>query len=118
MTISTTILEQLGGGKFIAMTGANQFVGSSNSLRFKLPANLTAGRGNLMVITLDPSDTYTVTLYKNAKMHCVVVAERSLVYADSLRDVFESLTGLRTSLGTMGLKRSLSEVLELSESEL
>ena len=37
MEVANTILEQLGGRQFQAMTGASQFVGSKNSLSFRLP---------------------------------------------------------------------------------
>ena len=37
MTIANTILEQLGGNKFIAMTGAKNFVSDGNTLRMTLP---------------------------------------------------------------------------------
>ena len=33
MNIASTILEQLGGNKFIAMTGASHFVSDGNTLR-------------------------------------------------------------------------------------
>jgi hypothetical protein len=32
LTVANTILEQLGGGRFIAMTGAKSFVGGEDSL--------------------------------------------------------------------------------------
>jgi hypothetical protein len=99
MNVATTILQQLGGGRFIAMTGAKQFVGSDAALRFKINGRNRDGKAvNLVNVTLDASDTYTVTTYRNAKLHCVEIDSRSFVYNDNLRDVFESLTGLRTSL--------------------
>lgn len=98
MQVANTILQQLGGGRFIAMTGARQFVGSEAALRFRIPATLAKGRVNLVNVTLDASDTYTVTTYRNAKMFCVEVETVSGVYCDALRDVFERMTGLRTSL--------------------
>jgi len=37
LTVANTILEQLGGRKFIAMTGARNFVGDFSGLSFRLP---------------------------------------------------------------------------------
>ena len=37
MTIANTILEQLGGNKFIAMTGAKNFLSNGSTLRMTLP---------------------------------------------------------------------------------
>jgi hypothetical protein len=36
MTVSQTILSELGGNRFIAMTGSKNFVGSDDALSFKL----------------------------------------------------------------------------------
>jgi hypothetical protein len=36
MTVARTILDQLGGARFVAMTGAREFVGSADSLTFKV----------------------------------------------------------------------------------
>ena len=38
-TIATTILQQLGGSRFIAMTGAKNLVAEENALIFRLPEN-------------------------------------------------------------------------------
>ena len=57
MKVAEKILEQLGGQKFIAMTGANHFVADGNTLRMALPKN--ASKANRLYITLDATDTYT-----------------------------------------------------------
>ena len=54
--VAKTILAQLGGKRFIAMTGANSFTGSADELTFKLP---TRGKMRAVKIKLEPSDTYT-----------------------------------------------------------
>lgn len=38
MNISNTILEQLGGGRFVLMTGAKHLVSHSDALSFRLPS--------------------------------------------------------------------------------
>ena len=39
MEIANTILDQLGGNKFLAMTGANHLLADGNTLRMTLPKN-------------------------------------------------------------------------------
>lgn len=103
--IAATILSQLGGNKFAAMTGAKNFSFSevNGSLKFNLPATNII-RANCVQIALNGNDTYTVTFFKinvNAKSVDGIVKELKVftgIYFDMLADVFESTTGLRTSL--------------------
>jgi hypothetical protein len=93
-----TTLRQLGGRRFIAMTGARDFVRDGWSLRFKLPAG-AKDRINLVTVTLDrDADLYRVTFARFRGLDVTVIREESMVYADQLRRVFESATGLATSL--------------------
>lgn len=95
--VATTILQQLGGNRFAAMTGAKGFIGSDDALMFKLPGTKTYGNGITAVrVVLTAADDYSVTFYQGRKF--AVSATREGVYADSLRAVFEIETGLRTSL--------------------
>ena len=107
MTVAETILQQLGGHRFRAMTGAHSFTSDRDTLVFKIPRAKSGIKA--VRITLDPSDTYTVTFFKQARapsFKVTVVKEIDGVYADQLRDVFTEATGLYTSLGTMGRDRS------------
>lgn len=104
LTVANEIKRQLGGRRFEVMTGARDFLGDKNLLRFSLPR---AKDGiNKIEVRLDPSDMYTVTawraerptarngyLYKECEK-----ARVSDVYCDRLRDVFTSITGLAVSL--------------------
>ena len=54
--IANIILQQLGGNKFIVMTGAKQFVAIDRGIRFRIGRNAT--RTNMMRITLRGDDTY------------------------------------------------------------
>lgn len=96
--IANEILNQLGNNKFIAMTGAKNFVASSDSLSFSIGRNKT--RCNRVVITLTPADVYTVEFWfvsvKTGKVS--ELAKVSGVYNDMLRAVFTEQTGLNTSL--------------------
>ena len=99
-SIADTILAQLGGHRFIAMTGTNNFLADTRSLSFKLPRG-TNTKATHVVITLDADDTYTVEFVKcslKAAVYRQVVKSLSMVYCDQLQRVFTSETGLLTRL--------------------
>lgn len=108
MTIANTILEQLGGNKFIAMTGAKNFLSDGNTLRMTLPKNHS--KANRLYITLDATDTYTMYFLKftagrlNKKNFTWIpdkqedIKKISDVYGDMLQDIFTSVTGMCTHL--------------------
>lgn len=98
MTVSKTILAQLGGNKFIAMTGAKNFVGGNDSLAFSIPGTMTKNKSNKVRIVLDPSDTYTMTFYKIRGIDFKEVDSVSGVYAEDLQRIFAAKTGLDTRL--------------------
>jgi hypothetical protein len=98
MNIAHTILEQLGGNKFVAMTGAKNFGDVGNGLAFQLNSRMTKNKCNAVKITLDPSDTYTVKFLKIGKLELKTVAEYSNIYCDVLQDLFKRETGLEVSL--------------------
>jgi hypothetical protein len=91
---ATTILTQLGGNRFIAMTGAKNLVGGDNDLTFSLPARLARNGINKIRVALDASDTYTVTAYRYRALNLTQIEAVDGVYCDNLRDVFTSVTGL------------------------
>ena len=98
MTVAKTILSQLGGKRFIAMTGAKNFVGGNNMLAFKISSNITKNRISHVRITLTPADTYTVE-YLSIRGHVTkTVHTDEDVYFDMLRATFTAATGLETSL--------------------
>lgn len=104
MRVPETILAQLGGNRFIAMTGAKQFVGSADALSFQIPRNSRKITG--VRVKLDRNDAYTVEFYRKAPRDPVLkisigvelATARENVYAENLRDVFTTETGLLTSL--------------------
>lgn len=95
--IAQTILAQLGGNRFMAMTGAKNLVASGNSLRFNLGKGAKGG-ANLCTVRLDANDTYTVEIAKYRSLTVTKLDSRSDVYADSLRAVFTGMTGFYTIL--------------------
>ena len=96
--VAATILEQLGGHKLIAMTGAHSFTTDGDSLTFKLPSTTTKNRIKAVNITLTPMDDYKVTFYAMRGCNVRVVAEHQGIYCDQLQTIFEDETGLLTSL--------------------
>jgi len=106
MKTSKTILEQLGGNKFIAMTGSSNFTYDSKNdiyLSMKLAKNVS--KANYLTITLTPMDTYkmefTSVRTKNWELERKVIATIENVYCDQLSAAFTKVTGMYTSLGTM-----------------
>lgn len=101
MTVANTILAQLGGRRFITMTGATSFSGSANALGFRVPSRMTKNRISGVRITLDPNDTYTVKFLAQRRapsFEVYTVAEHSMIYADQLETIFSTETGLATHL--------------------
>lgn len=108
MKVANTILEQLGGNKFLAMTGANHLVADGNTLRMTLPKNVS--KANRLYITLNSDDTYTMRFFRftaghlNKKTFAWIedktqeVKMVSGVYCDMLQDIFTATTGMATSL--------------------
>ena len=94
--VAKTILQQLGGNKFIAMTGAKNFGSSKNSLQFKIGKNSKSI--SHIIITLKSSDLYDVEFIRMRGTSRKVIKKLTGVYADMLRKIFTKYTGLRTSL--------------------
>lgn len=96
--IASTILAQLGGARFRAMTGARDFLAIERGLQFRLPSNFARDGINTVRITLDPSDTYTVRFLEVRGTDVTEHHETSGVYCDGLEDLFTRRTGLDTRL--------------------
>ena len=96
--IASTILEQLGGYKFITMTGAKNLLDHGDALSFKMPSRFANKGINYVKITLDPRDTYIIFFGKIAKYEMKEIATWTDVYADGLQGAFSRETGLNTHL--------------------
>lgn len=103
LAIARTILGQLGGNRFISMTGARQFVAlEAPGLQFDLPKDSCFTKRGIcrIQIWLAPSDTYTLvalTQERNRKGFREVSRQPG-VYCDMLEGVFTEITGLYTNL--------------------
>lgn len=103
MTVPQTILAQLGGNRFVAMTGASSFAGSSTMLTFRIPQRNRAKAAGVR-IHLDADDTYTMEFigsrgsFKKGNFAPVTVAKHDGVYCTDLQRIFTQVTGLDTHL--------------------
>ena len=96
LTVAKTILEQLGGNKFCAMTGAKNLVGDENSLSMRIGRN--SSNSNYLKITLNSMDTYDMKFYRLWRFEEKSVTEYNNIYNDMLTDTFTAHTGMYTSL--------------------
>ena len=108
--IAVTILNQLGGNRFVAFTGAKDFTTIKNGLRFKIGRN--ASKTNRIEITLNGSDLYDMTFIKYRPFSVKVdhkkgevktieekvetIKEFKDVFFDQLQELFTEVTGLYT----------------------
>lgn len=95
-TVSSEIYNQLGGNKFVTMTGAKNFIKTDISLSFKIPKGKNGI--NYVKITLTPSDAYDIEFGKVYGLNYKVISHLKEIYADKLGEVFTEMTGLYTSL--------------------
>lgn len=100
MTVATTILQQLGGRRFIVMTGAKHIGGTADALSFKLPKR-QGNPVNYVRITLTPADTYDVEFSRVHGLQYTIIHKTEGIYNDQLQELFTRYTGLQTSLRTM-----------------
>lgn len=90
----TQTIQQLGGNRFAAMTGAS-FFSDGNTLIVKFKGSRIA---NIMYITLNSMDLYNVKICKYSGMNVKTISEVENYYSDMLQPHFTSVTKLNTSL--------------------
>ena len=110
MNIAETILQQLGGRRFIVMTGAKNLTAIDNGLRFQIGRN--ASKANRVEIVLTPMDTYDYTFIKY-RPYSVKIDHKAMtvkevpekreivkhfedIYCDQLQELFTEVTGMYT----------------------
>lgn len=100
--VAATILNQLGGKRFTAMTGAKQMFAIEKGLQFKIGKN--NAKANRVRIVLNSMDTYDmyferVTTNRTTFETTVKINAESLgCYDDMLQSQFTAITGLDTHL--------------------
>lgn len=95
-TIAQTILAQLGGNRFLTMTGAKQLVDLGNGLQFAIGRG-ASNKANKVIVTLD-GDLYAVRF---VTIRGTTITERGTfdtIYGDRLAVLFTEQTGFDTHL--------------------
>lgn len=94
--VAKEILAQLGGNRFIAMTGAKNLVDGGKFLAFKLPR--AKDSINYVKISLTSMDLYDIEFGRIRANNYKVVKKLGGVYNDQLQNIFTKVTGLHTRL--------------------
>lgn len=94
--IAQNILAQLGGNRFIAMTGAKQLVALPTGLQFSFPRS-AKNKANKVAIRL-VGDLYTVNFFSARGITIVDRREFEMIYGDRLAAIFTEQTGFDTHL--------------------
>lgn len=93
--IGQVLAAQIGRGAFV-MLGARDILTTERGLQFAVGRN--ARKVSKIAITLEADDTYTMRFYAGRGLSIREIEAVTMVYADSLRAVIESHTGMHTSL--------------------
>ncbi len=95
--VAKTILNQLGGSKFIAMTGARSFTSEEDALNFRIPSKNKSKATHIKVI-LNVMDTYDMEFISSARLGCRLLNKIGSIHAEDLQRIFTIETGLDTHL--------------------
>lgn len=100
-TVAGTILSQLGGRRFLMMTGSKPGAYGTNDegndfITMKLTRN--ASKANYMRIELTGMDDYIMTFISIRGASMNVKVKKEGVYCDMLQSMFTEVTGLYTTL--------------------
>ena len=99
--IAKTILQQIGGRRFTAMTGSRDFIDMGNGLRMSLTRNKTSAN-RLDIIYDAGADLYNMRFYRRTfskkTFECKTkdIAVHEGIYFDMLEEMFTMVTGLYT----------------------
>ena len=92
------ILKQLGGNKFVAMTGAKNLATGGNKKNLSFSIGRNAKKVTHVIITLTSADLYDMEFINMSGAKRKVLKKVKGVYNDMLRKIFTKYTGMRTSL--------------------
>jgi len=105
--IAQTILQQIGGRRFTAMTGSRDFIDMGNGLRMSLARNKTSAN-RLDIIYDAGADLYNMRFYrrtfskKTFESRTKDIAIHEGIYFDMLEEMFTMVTGLYTRFWVEG----------------
>lgn len=108
--VAEQILIQLGGRRFVAMTGSSHFLADHNSLEMRLARNKSGA--NRLRITLRDDDLYDMcfSYYRTAGYRILkhkvveipevyrVIKSYEGIFCDQLQEIFTEVTGLETQM--------------------
>jgi hypothetical protein len=95
-TISKAILEQLGGNRFVAMTGAKNFVEGNNSLSFRIGRNSTSCNHVEVIFDLG-ADLYNMIFSRFSMAKGLEKKKEAKgIYSSQLQELFTKATGRDT----------------------
>jgi hypothetical protein len=92
-SVAEEIFQQLGATRMCTMIGVSRIRHGKDRIIVRFKARALAGV-NKFEIVLDPSDTYTVKLYRETVKGDSLKYETSDIYCDQLIDLLEKQTGL------------------------
>jgi len=94
-----TTIQQLGGHRFIMMTGAKNFVfdRKKNALTFNIGRGAKDGV-NFVKVRLNGLDLYEVSFYRKWGTNFRLIGQENDLYFDQLQPIFTENTGFYTSL--------------------
>ena len=96
MNTAEIILQQLGGsGRLGAMVGANNFATSGPDLQFRIKGSRKI---NHIKIELNSMDLYDITFSKLGRVDFKTVSQLDSIYAEDMKRLIESETGLYLSM--------------------
>jgi len=105
--IAQTILQQIGGRRFTAMTGSRDFIDMGNGLRMSLARNKTSAN-RLDIIYDAGADLYNMRFYrrtfskKTFESRTKDIAIHEGIYFDMLEEMFTMVTRLTPVVGGGG----------------
>jgi hypothetical protein len=92
------VLRQLGGNRFIAMTGAKDFFKDDKKQQIGFKIGRNAMSVNYVRITLNAMDTYDMEFLSIRNGVLKVKSKADGIYNDQLQDIFTEHTGMYTHL--------------------
>ena len=93
-----TILSQLGGNRFIEMTGAKNLYFDNKKRLISMQIMRNKAKAKWLQITLNSIDLYDMQFIGIKSGEVVVLDEKKGLYDDMLQPVFTFVTGLNTHL--------------------
>lgn len=103
LNVAATILQQMGGRRFLYITGSKEPLVINNGLRMKLARNKTQAN-RLDVIYDEGKDLYEMRFYRlilhqhPLSVEIKEIVKHEDVYCEMLQSIFTEVTGLYTKL--------------------